>query len=195
MSKQIDLQKMMKTAVKKALKEDIEPAVKEVYKKHAETLKDIKPGKNAEEVTNAAAKKAQKKTAKHIARRMSDEKYIVSSDKYLAPEFKDTGAFSVYNDKPLETLMGWQDPYSGQTDELSFTRLVVDGNILIHPALTDHRNKERMDEKQWATYRENNRFEKQAFINRAMHDLKQNYKDEFQEMIAKRLLEEYKKNK
>ena len=105
MSKQIDLQKIMKTAVKKALKEDIEPAVKEVYKKHAETLKDIKPGKNAEGVTNAAAKKAQKKTAKHIARRMSDEKYIVSSDKYLAPEFKDTGAFSVYNDKPLETLM------------------------------------------------------------------------------------------
>lgn len=46
---------------KKALKEDIEPAVKEVYKKHAETLKDIKPGKNAEGVTNAAAKKHRKR--------------------------------------------------------------------------------------------------------------------------------------
>ena len=200
MGKNIDLQSMLKKAVKKAMKEDIEPVVKYVYKQKAKELKNIRSKKN-DKIKTAESKKKIAKTAQKIADRMSDDDYVVSSTKYLDPVDADNGAFSVYNNKPLESLPGWKDPYAGKKTELSFTKLVVGGNILIHPALTDYREdynlSGKMSEDEWNTYKDkkNYRFEGQKFVNQAMNDLEKNYVDEFQEMIAKRLLEEYKKNK
>ena len=143
-----------------------------------------------------------KKPAQKIADRMSDDDYVVSSTKYLNPVDAENGAFSVYNNKPLESLPNWKDPYVGKKDELSFTRLVVGGNVLIHPALTDYREdyntSGKMSEEEWKQYRDKKngyRFEGQKYINQAMNELEKNYVDKFQEMIAKRLLEEYKNNK
>ena len=48
MGKNVDLQSMLKTAVKKAMKEDIEPVVKEVYKQKAKELKNIRSKNNKE---------------------------------------------------------------------------------------------------------------------------------------------------
>ena len=53
-------------------------------------------------------------------------------------------------------------------------------------------------EEEWKQYRDKKdgyRFEGQKYINQAMNELEKNYVDKFQEMIAKRLLEEYKNNK
>ena len=55
-----------------------------------------------------------------------------------------------------------------------------------------------MSEEEWKQYRDKKngyRFEGQKYINQAMNELEKNYVDKFQEMIAKRLLEEYKNNK
>lgn len=211
MSKQIDLQKILKKSVKDAMRNDIEPIVKEVYKERAKTLKDLEPSKRAKQADSKHIKemaannkgiennikdsndKRIKRTAKKIANRMSDDKYVTSSDKYLAPEFAENGAFSVYNDKPLESI--WLDPKADQGDELSFTRLIVEGNILIHPALTSYRNQGRMDKEEWEEYRKYYRFAKRNFVNQAMHDLEKNYKGKFEEMIAERLFDEYNKIK
>ena len=201
MGKNVDLQSMLKKAVKKAMKEDIEPVVKEVYKQKAKELKNIR-SKNNKRIKTDKSKMKIAKTAQKIADRMSDDDYIVSSTKYLNPVDAENGAFSVYNNKPLESLPNWKDPYAGKKDELSFTRLVVGGNVLIHPALTDYRedynSSGKMSEEEWKQYRDKKngyRFEGQKYINQAMNELEKNYVDKFQEIIAKRLLEEYKNNK
>lgn len=177
-----ELQKAVKRAVNKKAKEKIIPLVKKVYKKHAEDdLVKIKAKNTAKKVKEQEIKDE----AFAIADAMSYDKYIQSSESI-------NGQFRVYNNTPPQEPL-WGEVRS--TDELIFTRWIVDGNIMIHPAMTQYKKVDinTVKDYNWKKYKLDYRLTGKTFVDAAIKDINKNYQDEIAKLVTEAVVEEITK--
>lgn len=148
------LLKAVKKAVDKKAAKEIVPIVKQAYKEGADyQFKKTKAKSSAVKANNDAVKNAIENISHSIQKSPQNTEPV-------------DGSFIVFNGvEPQDPL--WGEIHSSEPLYDVFAKWVVNGDLVIHPALTDYKNKNVNDDIGWDNYVKDYRIKAAPFIDEA----------------------------
>lgn len=170
--------KAVRKAVDKKAAKEIAPIVKEVYKKHAK--KDL-AGMKAKSTAKGVNNNALAEEAKHISRQIAS---------YVSNTIPENGRFVVFNSLPPDGPL-WGKINSSEVPGNVFAEWLVDGGLVIHPALTKYRGAY-IDN--WQEYTRDYRFDPEPFIDNAIEEIKTKHWKRITEIVKNAIIEELLKH-
>lgn len=204
------LRKAAETAIEDTVKNEVIPKVKKTLSKKAKIeLQDMAP-KSSKAVlsSNPNAITKYNDTKKSIRRTMSSESYILNTD---LEKNSNNWEFTVYfNIAPNDPLWDWQNGNASavaNNGEL-FAQWLVDGKLVIHPALSQYRGKildgtnfenpyfDVIDENySWQQYVKDYSFKQIPFVDHTIKELNKdkNFLNDIQKSICNKINKELKK--
>lgn len=197
------------TAIESTIKNEVIPIVKDKLSKKAKNeLQNISPSSRAVLSSDPKAIKKYNDTKKGIKRTMSSESYINNTD--LTKNVNSWESTIYYNVAPDEPIWKWNNGSANSVAENGelFAQWIVDGKLVIHPALSQYRGKimdgtdfqnpyfDVIDENySWNQYKRNYSFKQIPFVDHTMKELNKdkNFISDVQKCICDKINKELKK--
>lgn len=202
------IKKAAQEAIDETVKEDVIPKVKNALSQKASTsLARLTPNSGVKLSSEEDAVRKYGDTKKGIRRNLSSEAYIKNSD------LKQSGnkwSFVVFYDIPSsDPLWDWHNGDVGSVSDNGelFAQWIVDGKLVIHPALSQYRGQILNGSKYenpyfgavesgytWQRYVQNYTFQQVPFVDSVIKDLnKKEFRNDINSGISKRLNKKLKK--
>ena len=198
------LRAVAEQAIQNTMKDEVIPKVKKkLSNKAKQELKNMAPkSSNAVLSADPEASKGYKKTTEGVRRVLSSESYIKSTD--LQKNANSWNFETYYNVAPNDPLWNWNN---GDANSISdngelFAQWMVDGKLVIHPALSQYRGKildgsnfnnpnynAVEDEYTWQRYIKDYSFKQTPYVDHAIKELQKDktFMSDIQKSISQKI--------